>query len=171
MNKLILVRPSKVIQNEILDYKQEHLALGVPINGSCGLEFYNDFDEWLKLVTSIEKEQLRNGVHTSTFFSVREQDKQIIGCCKIHHSLTSALENGGHIAYGIRPTERNKEYGKMQLQNLLEVARNLKMHEVMIVCNKDNIASARTAMSCGGILIKEFEEDGILHQRYIINLF
>jgi len=45
------------------------------------------------------------------------------------------------------------------------------MHEVMIVCNKDNIASARTAMSCGGILIKEFEEDGILHQGYIINLF
>lgn len=68
--------------------------------------------------------------------------------------MTAELENGGHIAYGIRPTERKKGYGKIQLQKLLEVACNLKMNEVTIVCNKDNIASARTAMSCGGVLIE-----------------
>jgi len=33
-----------------LDYKQEHLSLGLSVKDSCGLEFYNDFDEWLKLV-------------------------------------------------------------------------------------------------------------------------
>lgn len=84
--------------------------------------------------------------------------------------MTAELENEGHIAYGIRSTERKKGYGTIQLQTLLEEARNLKMTEVTIVCNKDNIASAKTAMNCGGLLIDEFKKDGIMHQKYVIYL-
>ena len=34
----------------------------------------------------------------------------------------------------------------------------------------DNVASAKTAMSCGGILVKEFTEDGIVKQHYHFEL-
>jgi predicted acetyltransferase len=59
--------------------------------------------------------------------------------------LTLEIENGGHIAYGIRPSERKKGYGKQQLLLILDVARNMNIPKVMIVCDKDNIASAKTA--------------------------
>lgn len=171
MNDLILIRPSKVLEREILEYRQEYFDFGeTQVNGSCGLAYYNDFDEWLNLVLSIEKDKLGNNVHTSTFFSVRKEDNKIIGSVKLHHTLTSDLENGGHIAYGIRPSERKKGYGKQQLLLILDVARNMNIPKVMIVCDKDNIASAKTASSCNGILTNEIIYEGAEQQHYWIDL-
>ena len=170
-NELILIVPSKDLKEEVNKYKEEHLMYGDPqIHGSCGLAYYDDYDEWLNLVLSIRENKLRNGVHTSTFFSKRIADGKIVGCIKIHHFLTDELRSGGHIAYGIRPSERNKGYGKQQLQLCLEYAKKLQLERVIIACDKENVASAMTAVSCGGILLNEFEEDGVLKQHYYIDL-
>lgn len=171
-SNLFLVRPSKVLEREINEYKQEYFDFGeTQVNGSCGLAYYDNFDEWLDLVTSIKKGKLRNNVHTSTFFSIREEDDKIIGSIKLHHFLTLELEeHGGHIAYGIRPSERKKGYGKQQLLLVLDVARNMKIPKVLIVCDKTNIPSAKTALSCGGILTSENMYEGAVQQHYWINL-
>ena len=159
------------LEDEVRKYKKEHLMYGEQqIHGSCGLAHYDDYKEWLELVLSIREDKFRNGVHTSTFFSKRIADGKLVGCIKIHHSLTDELSSGGHIAYGIRPSERNKGYGKQQLQLCLEYAKNLKLKNVIIACDKDNIASAKTAVSCGGILLKEFVDDGVIKQHYYINI-
>lgn len=158
MDDLILVRPSKELEKSIWEYRQEYFDFGeTNVNGSNGMAHYNDFDEWLEIVTSIEKEKLsRDYIHASTFFSMRQSDNKIIGSIQLRHSLTEELkEHGGHIGYGIRPTERRKGYGKRQLLLVLEVARKMGIPKVMISCNKDNIASGRTAVSCGGILERE----------------
>lgn len=172
LSELILVNPSKVLEEKILEYKQEYLDFEeTNINGSCGLARYNDFDEWLEIVLSIEKDKLRNNVHASTFFSVRKSDNRIIGTIQLRHSLTDELEkHGGQIGYGIRPTERKKGYGKQQLLLVLEIARDMKIPKVMIICNKDNIASSQTVMSCGGILAGENFHEGKEQQIYWINL-
>lgn len=170
-NNLSLVKPTKILEKEILMYREEHFICGEKqVHGSCGLAYYDDFDKWLDLVLSNEKNSLRKGVRTSTFFSKRIEDDKLVGCTKLHHSLTEELKSGGHIAYGIRPSERNKGYGKQQLQLILDYADSLGMQNVIIACDKSNIASAKTAMSCGGVLVNEFEEDGILKQHYLIDL-
>lgn len=54
-----------------------------------------------------------DNVHASTFFSVRKSDNKIIGTIQLWHFLTDEFKkHGGHIGYGIRPTERKKGYGK-----------------------------------------------------------
>jgi len=40
---------------------------------------------------------------------------------------------------------------------------------VVVACDKDNIALASTAKSCGGVLANEFEEDGVIKQHYVFN--
>ena len=70
--------------------------------------------------------------------------------------------------YGIRPTERKKGYGKQQLLLVLEIAKDMKIPKVMIICDKDNIASSQTAMSCGGILTGENFHEGKEQQIYWI---
>lgn len=171
LNDLILIRPSKLLENEILMYKQEHFSYGdKQVHGTCGLAYYDNFDEWLNLVLLIEKDELRNGVHTSVFFTRRTEDGKLIGCFKIHHSLTEELKSGGHIAYGISPSERGKGYGRQQLELALGHAKSLGMKEVIIACDKSNIASAMTAKSCGGVLCNEFVEDGVIKQHYSIDL-
>jgi predicted acetyltransferase len=172
-NDLILVRPSKCIEKEILEYRQEYFSFGeTQINGGCGIANTNNFDEWLELVLSIEKDKLRNNVHASTFFSMRKTDCKIIGSIQLRHSLTPELEmHGGHIGYGIRPTERRKGYGRQQLLLVLNEAYNMKISKVMIICDKDNVPSAKTALSCGGILTNENIYEGILQQIYWIDLY
>ena len=172
MSDLILVRPSKALEIKIQEYKQEYLDYGeTNINGSCGLARNNDFDEWIELVLSIEKDKLRNNVHASTFFSIRKSDHRIIGTIQLRHSLTEELEkHGGHLGYGIRPTERKKGYGKQQLLLVLEIARDMKFEKVMIICDKDNVASSQTAISCGGILAGENFFEGKEQQIYWISL-
>ena len=80
------------------------------------------------------------------------------------------LKNGGHIAYGIRPSERQKGYGTKQLELILNFAKQSGLQQVIVACDKDNVASASTAMSCGGILQKEFTEDGVIKQHYSFEL-
>lgn len=168
---LILLRPSKLLEKEILMYKEEHFAYGDKnIHGTCGLAYYDNFDEWLDLVLSIETDKLRNGVYTSTFFTKRTEDGKLVGCFKMHHFLTEELKSGGHIAYGIRPSERRKGYGKRQLELALNYAKSLWMREVIIACDKHNIASAMTAKCCGGVLSNEFTENGVIKQHYSIDL-
>ena len=172
MSELILVTPSKVLEEKILEYKKEYLNFEeTTINGSCGLARYNDFDEWLEIVLSIEKDKLRNNVHASTFFSVRKSDNKIIGTIQLRHFLTYELEkHGGQIGYGIRPNERKKGYAKQQLLLVLEIAKYMKIPKVMIICDKDNIASSQTAISCGGLLTKENFYKDKEQQIYWINL-
>ena len=50
---------------------------------------------------------------------------------------------------------------------MLDFAKQSGLTEVIVACDKDNVASAKTAMSCGGILVKEFTEDGIVKQHYL----
>lgn len=172
MSELLLKKPSKELAESIWAYRQEYFNYReTNINGSCGLARASNFDEWLELVLSIEKDKLRNNVHASTFFSIRKSDNKIIGSIQLRHFLTPELEqHGGHIGYGIRPSERRKGYGKQQLLLVLEEARNLKIPKVMILCDKDNISSIKTAISCGGILTRENIYEGKAQQIFWIDL-
>lgn len=160
------------MENDIWDYRQEYFACGeTSINGSCGLARCDDFNQWLLLVLAVEQDILRNKVHASTFFSVRKIDNRIMGSIQLRHSLTPELEeHGGHIGYGIRPSERKRGYGKQQLRLVLEVARGMGVPKVMISCDKDNIASSRTILSCGGVLARENVYEGKEQQIYWIDL-
>ena len=86
-----------------------------------------------------------------------------MGTIQLRHALDADLrQRGGHIGYGIRPSERGKGYGTRQLALVLEKARELGLHRVMISCDRANIASARVAVHNGARLEWEGydEEDG-----------
>lgn len=152
---LMLAKPTKAMEQAIWAFRQEFLDTGEQrINGSCGLGFINDFDRWLCITKSIEREELsREGVHASTYFSVRKSDGMLIGSIQLRHALTPELErHGGHIGYAVRPSERGNGYGKQQLCMVLQEARLMGLHEVMVSCDKCNEASIATILACNGEL-------------------
>ena len=52
----------------------------------------------------------------------------------------------------------------------LDECRKLGIDRVLMVCDKTNIGSARSIMNNGGILENEIFSDGVIEQRYWIDL-
>ena len=91
----------------------------------------------------------------------------------IRHYLNDYLRKfGGHIGYGIRPTERRKGYNKIQLYLTLLKAYKLGLDKVMLGCSVDNLGSDKTIKALGGILERcELDEsDNTMTNVYWINV-
>ena len=130
---------------------------------------YHDFDKYLD---ELELKEPKNGfVPDSTFFCLDEERDIFVGAVNIRHYLSERLLlNGGHIGDGVRPSERGKGIGTVMIGLALEECKKLGIHRVLMVCNKENPASARTIQKNGGILENEITVDGEVEQRYWITL-
>jgi|GEM_PF-1298471 len=77
----------------------------------------------------------------------------------------------GHVAYGIRPAERGKGYGKKQLHLLAQRCLEAGLSEIRVNCRQDNLASRATILSCGGIYVETtLDDEGRWQERYSIAL-
>jgi predicted acetyltransferase len=77
---------------------------------------------------------------------------------------------GGHIGYGIRPSERQKGYATKLLKLSLEKAKELEINKVLVVCDTNNIASEKTILNNNGKRDEDYiKEDGVVIKRYWID--
>ena len=87
----------------------------------------------------------------------------------IRHRLNAGLlRSGGHIGDGIRPSERGKGLGTSMIALALEECDKLGIKDVLMCCDDDNIASARTIEKNGGVLENKVTDDDGTVRRYWI---
>ena len=131
---------------------------------------YHDFDYYLE---HLEIKTASGGkVPDSVFFLLDEERDRLLGAVNIRHYLNEdLLQEGGHIGDGIRPSERRKGYATEMIRLALIECRKLGIDRVLMTCDKDNIASARSIIRNGGMLENEIvNSDGEIEQRYWISL-
>ena len=131
-----------------------------------------DYKTWITTSKNMESaEMLPSGyVPSHVFFLVDEKD-QLLGNISIRTDLNESLRHcGGNIGYVISPEFRGKQYGQLQLALALKEAQKLGMKEVLLTCDKSNIASSKTIIRNGGRLDSEDCVDGVEIERYWINL-
>jgi predicted acetyltransferase len=173
INNYRLIIPTAEYEASAFDYINEFRQHNSKINGTGGLDRYNDYHEWLlKLARDLDIANIRDGrVPANTYFFIRKSDKRIIGMINIRHKLNDFLFNeGGHIGYSIRPSERKKGYGTLLLSLGLQRCRELNINKVLIICDKSNLASAQVIKNNNGILENEIysETCSKMIQRYWI---
>jgi len=94
------------------------------------------------------------GMVPSTSYWLVRGGREILGELNLRHHLNASLEReGGHIGYRIRPSERGKGLGVLQLRLGLRQARRRGMEQAILTCNEENVPSARTIERCGGVRI------------------
>jgi predicted acetyltransferase len=175
MERLVLVVPNITHQEEAIKFIQEFKEYNSEINGVGGLKNYLDkYDHWLiKLENDKDNKNIESDkVPASTYFAIRIDDNKIVGMINIRHKLNNKLiKKGGHIGYGVRPTERRKGYATEILTLGLKQCKELKIARVLVTCDKDNIGSVKTIQKNKGILDNELldEEMNKVIQRYWIN--
>lgn len=158
MEKFYYEVPSIERKNEAIEYIKEHIEYGSNINGSGGLDRYvDDYEGWLlKLDNDYVQVPNEKRVPARTYFLVRENDNKIIGMINIRLTLNESLkQHGGHIGYGIRPSERQKGYNKINLYLGLKVCNEYGIEEVQLDADLDNVASWKTMEALGGVRVKE----------------
>lgn len=173
MNELKLMTPHKAHKEAVMAYKQAFIDSGDSMDGTAGLQSAETFEEWLKAVQDNSKEEtVRDGlVPSSTFLAVEVESGEIIGMIDIRHRLNDYLKRcGGHIGYSVRKSQRRKGYASHMLKLALEECKALGIQDVLITCNKENIASAKTILANGGVLENEIQENARITQRYYIHI-
>ncbi len=169
---LELVFPSEKYENEWFSIIKEIEDAGEEMTPYYLKANKDNYEEYLKITRDIsEGINLNRCVQADTFFLVKKGEQRILGAINIRYSLNDYLLNyGGHIGYGIRPSERKKGYATEMLRLALSICKEKGLDKVLITCDKDNIASAKTMLGNGAILENEVLEDGKIVQRYWITL-
>jgi len=168
MERFYFEVPSMERKQDAFDYIAEHHEYKSNINGSGALDKYyamNDYEGWLKKLEDdyhqIPDEKRVPGL---TYFLVRESDKKIVGMINLRLTLNDHLKKfGGHIGYGIRPTERGKGYNKINLYLGLKELDKHGVDMVFMDADLDNPASWKTMEALGGVRVNQYFDDEYAH--------
>ena len=133
-----------------------------------------DFQSMIDFLYSQDSEAkitAESWVPHSTYWLLNEE-RRIAGAVNIRHRLDGNLLNrGGHIGYGVCPSQRRKGYATKLLAFALEETKKLGLERVLVVCDKGNIGSERTIIKNGGVFESEFIEDnGNIVRRFWVDL-
>lgn len=174
MKKLELIMPTLEYKTQIMNYKKEFIENGENMHGTSGLKNAESFKEWyISVMDNMKEETVKEGlVPAATYIAISTEDYSLIGMINVRYRLNDGLlHTGGHIGYSVRKSERNKGYASKMLALALDEYIRLDFDRVLITCDKDNIASAKTIIKNGGVLENEVKEDDTnIVQRYWITL-
>lgn len=173
MNRLKLVLPTPEYKEKLMDYKREFIENEDSMDGTAGLGNAETFEEWYHaFCDNLKEETVREGlVPATTYMAVSNEDGRLVGMIDIRHRLNDYLSKfGGHIGYSIRKSDRQQGYATEMLALALKECVKMNLDKVLITCDKNNIASAKTIMNNGGKLENEVPEGNRITQRYWINI-
>ena len=169
---LKLIKLDENMEEMFMEYTKEWLENNEEIITFSVRSSEMNYIEWLEKSIELERKETcpENLVPAHTYFLVNEIPK-IIGAVNIRTELNDfLLRMGGHIGYGIRPSERRKGYATELLRLALLESKAIGLEKVLVTCDKENVGSAQTIIKNLGVLENEVQESNRVTQRYWINL-
>ena len=172
--ELRLIGPTVELEAAYLEMAREFAAAGDNTRFATRYEeARNDFAAFVQTLNDASQgRNLPPNWVPETVYWLVEGDR-LLGGGGLRHRLNEHLLNeGGHISYGIRPSERRKGYATRLLALMLERARQRFISRVLVTCDKDNVASAKVIQRNGGLLEDErtLVQTGKVKQRCLVTL-
>ena len=173
MAQIVLRQPTEADEAQVMAYKRKFEAAGDSMDGTGGLAEAQSYADWLNACRDNQNpDTVRPGLVDATLFLAVEADSgKLVGMIDVRHRLNDfLLRYGGNIGYSVRPGCRRKGYAKAMLACALDFCRQRGMERVLVNCDQENLASAHTIQSNGGVLENEVPEGTGVTQRYWISL-
>ncbi|MFF2442822.1 GNAT family N-acetyltransferase [Priestia megaterium] len=171
METAVLMKPDVAYKKAYMSFYHEWKASGEKMIPWVIAKDPAYFEKMVQELLDAEKGiGLKKGYVPDSTYWLMHQEK-VIGVVNIRHELSEILRNsGGHIGYGIRPSERQKGYAKLLLKLSLQEIKKLGVQRALVVCDDWNTASRRTILANGGIQDEDYiEENGAVVQRFWIH--
>jgi predicted acetyltransferase len=170
-----LIEPTLELRESWLESAAEWGAThqdGAGVHEADDLSTVEGFSAWIARLREQSDESVAVGpdrVHASYWWIV--DDGEYAGAISLRHRLNDQLlDGGGHIGYGVRPSARKRGLASWALGEVLVRARDRGLERVLVTCDDDNLASARTIERNGGVLEDVRETWLGLARRYWIEL-
>lgn len=162
-----LRRPTLADKDTILDMMAEFDKSGSDHDGGFWDPETFNYEEWLE--NNLANEQGLNlpegWVPAIQIVAFDENKQEALGFVNLRLRLNDYLINqGGHIGYSVRPSQRGKGYAKAMLKEAIALAKQKNIRNILVTCSKDNAASRAVILANHGQL--EDTREGV--QRYWI---
>ena len=163
-----LRRPSLEDKEAILEMMAEFEQAQSPHDGGFWETEAFSYEEWLDGNQNQEIGiNLPEGWVPAIQLVAFSEKGQAVGFLNLRLCLNDyLLEEGGHIGYSIRPTERGKGYAKEALRQGLQVAKEKNIKQALVTCSTENPVSRAVIVANGGVF--EDVRNGV--ERYWIDL-
>lgn len=157
-----LTRPDVRLHESWAAAMTEHHPEGPHVNGA-GLWLLPESEQWdlsepgcRRLVAVLLAAADGPGDDTTVpceFFWVTDGGSEdVVGFLALRTRLNDWLLNeGGHIGYSIRPSRRREGHASRALALAVRRCAELGIDRVLVTCDDDNLASARTIEGAGGV--------------------
>ena len=149
-----LRRPSLEDKEAILEMMAEFEQAQSPHDGGFWETEAFSYEEWLDGNQNQEIGiNLPEGWVPAIQLVAFSEKGQAVGFLNLRLCLNDCLlEEGGHIGYSIRPSERGKGYAKEALRQGLQVAKEKNIKKALVTCSVENPASRAVIVANGGVL-------------------
>ena len=156
-----LRRPILADKETVLEMMAEFEKFQSPHDGGFWDTENFVYEEWLESNQNLEMGiNLPEGWVPAIQLVVFSEKGQAVGFLNLRLRLSNfLLEEGGHIGYSIRPSERGKGYAKETLRQGLQVAKEKNIKKALVTCSVDNPASRAVILANGGLI--EDVRDGV----------
>ena len=88
-----------------------------------------------------------------------EQPDEFVGGISLRHHIDHPVlaTVGGHVGYGVRPSARRRGFASAALRQVVPEAAARGIPRLLVTCDLDNVASARTIEANGGVFEDELQ--------------
>ncbi len=157
-----LVRPDLRLHRSWAAAMGDHHPEGQHVNGS-GLWMLSETEQWdltesgcrrlvEVLLAAAEEPEDPDKVPCEFFWVTDGEPEEVVGFLALRTRLNDWLFNeGGHIGYSVRPSRRRQGHASRALGLAVRRAAELGIERALVTCDDDNVASARTIETNGGV--------------------
>ena len=151
---MILRRPTLADKETVLEMMAEFEKYQSPHDGGFWDTENFSYEEWLESNQNQEMGiNLPEGWVPAIQLVAFSEKGQAVGFLNLRLRLSNfLLEEGGHIGYSIRPSERGKSYAKETLRQGLQVAKEKNIKRTLVTCSVNNPASRAVILANGGLI-------------------
>ncbi len=170
--RLYLRIPTLADETLVMDFRQEFIEQNSYFAGVNSLADYDSYEQWLEHVqkNSDKKTLAPDRCQDTQFLTFEKETNRLVGMIDIRHTLNEyLLKFGGHIGDCIRPSDRGKGYATEQISIALKVCKKLNIDRVLLTCDENNLASAKTIEKNGGVYENSLRRDEKVYKRYWID--
>lgn len=141
---------------DLLAYRQEILLADKDFDGCAGLGNFPEIEDWLLRIAMMTPGAAVRGYFPTVVY-LAYLDTKLVGMLNIRLSNDENLRRyAGHIGYNVRPSMRQHGIAREMLGYAVKICRQNGIMSPTVCTSHANLASQKTALSCG--FVRDGEE-------------